>query len=156
MTTSGALTTLSGSFCSHGTSPRPTLAASSHGPSVSRLKRGRSPTAEDVALLRKEALRAASRAELAVAGGHGQWIWRVGEDLEYPVGALARSAVELLTTAEELSRLRECASETCQWLFLDRSKSRTRRWCDMRDCGNRAKARRFYERTTRAKRRARS
>jgi len=114
------------------------------------------PTAEDVALLRKEALRAASRAELAVAGGHGQWIWRVGEDLEYPVGALARSAVELLTTAEELSRLRECASETCQWLFLDRSKSRTRRWCDMRDCGNRAKARRFYERTTRAKRRARS
>src|SRR2546430_3973832 len=119
----------------------------------SPLANDENPTAEDVALLRKEALRAAARAELAVAGGHGQWVWRVGEDLEYPVGALARSAVELLTTAEELSRLRECASETCQWLFLDRSKSRTRRWCDMRDCGNRAKARRVYEPATREQRR---
>src|SRR2546429_2074792 len=113
------------------------------------------PTTEDVALLRKEALRAASRAELAVARGRGEWIWRVGEALEYPVGALARSAVELLTTAEELGRLRECASETCQWLFLDRSKSRTRRWCDMRDCGNRAKARRVFQPATRAQRRGR-
>src|SRR5438445_12184062 len=69
------------------------------------------PTTEDVALLRKEALRAASRAELAVAGGHGQWIWRVGEDLEYPVGALARSAVELLTTAEERSEERRVGKE---------------------------------------------
>src|SRR5437879_10934656 len=73
------------------------------------------PTAEDVALLRKEALRAASRAELAVAGGHGQWIWRAGEDLEYQVGAPARSAVELLTRVEGVSRLRECAAGACQW-----------------------------------------
>src|SRR2546428_2036373 len=82
------------------------------------------PTTEDVALLRKEALRAAARAELAVAGGHGQWVWRVGEDLEYPVGALARSAGEPPTPAGEAGRRRENAPETRQRLFFGRSKSR--------------------------------
>src|SRR2546430_13711333 len=70
------------------------------------------PGAEDVALLRKEALRAASRAELAVAGGHGEWIWRVGEDLEYPVGALARSAGAHLDTAAGLGPVREYAAQS--------------------------------------------
>jgi len=31
----------------------------------------------------------------------------------------------------------------CRWLFLDTSKNHTRRWCDMKVCGNRIKARRF-------------
>jgi len=34
----------------------------------------------------------------------------------------------------------------CGWLFLDSSRNHTRRGCDMRVCGNRAKARRHYER----------
>src|SRR2546425_7574552 len=100
------------------------------------------PTTEDVALLRKEALRAAARAELAVAGGHGQWVWRVGEDLEYPVGALARSAVEVLTTAEGLSRLRGRAAGTRQWLFLDRRQNRKPARGGKRDRGEPAKTRR--------------
>ncbi len=57
-----------------------------------------------------------------------------------------RSAYELLTSAPDLERLRLCAAETCDWLFLDRSKNRSRRWCDMSVCGNRDKARRFYRR----------
>ena len=36
--------------------------------------------------------------------------------------------------------------KTCRWLFLDRSKNHSRRWCDMRICGNRSKTRRFYAR----------
>jgi predicted RNA-binding Zn ribbon-like protein len=36
--------------------------------------------------------------------------------------------------------------ETCRWLFLDTSKNHTRRWCNMRVCGNRMKARRFHAR----------
>ena len=36
--------------------------------------------------------------------------------------------------------------EGCSWLFLDMSKNRSRRWCDMKVCGNRAKARRFSAR----------
>ena len=39
-----------------------------------------------------------------------------------------------------------CASEDCAWLFLDTSKNHTRRWCDMKTCGNRVKVSRHYER----------
>ena len=47
-----------------------------------------------------------------------------------------------------LERIRECPGQgTCGWLFLDLSKNASRRWCDMRVCGNRAKARRHYART---------
>jgi predicted RNA-binding Zn ribbon-like protein len=36
----------------------------------------------------------------------------------------------------------------CQWLFIDRSKNRSRTWCDMAVCGNRAKARLHYRKKT--------
>ncbi|HET8727128.1 MAG TPA: CGNR zinc finger domain-containing protein, partial [Alphaproteobacteria bacterium] len=39
-----------------------------------------------------------------------------------------------------------CGGIDCGWLFLDTSKNAKRRWCDMRYCGNRAKAHRHYER----------
>jgi len=58
---------------------------------------------------------------------------------------LSRSAAELLTSAD-LAFIRECQGEDCGWLFLDTSRNRTRRWCDMRDCGNLAKVRRFRRR----------
>jgi len=56
------------------------------------------------------------------------------------------SAAELLTSGP-LERVRECpGDDTCGWLFLDTSRNGSRRWCDMRTCGNRAKARRYYRR----------
>ena len=39
----------------------------------------------------------------------------------------------------------------CGWVFLDETKNRRRRWCSMKDCGNRAKARRHYARQREAK-----
>jgi predicted RNA-binding Zn ribbon-like protein len=42
-----------------------------------------------------------------------------------------------------MQRLRSCDNPECRWLFLDTSKNQTRRWCDMKLCGNRMKARRF-------------
>jgi predicted RNA-binding Zn ribbon-like protein len=59
------------------------------------------------------------------------------------------SAAELLVSGDELARVRVCGlydSKECGWLFLDETKSHTRRWCSMKDCGNRAKARRHYRR----------
>jgi predicted RNA-binding Zn ribbon-like protein len=74
------------------------------------------------------------------------WVWTEVEDhltsLLWPV---ARSATELLTSPQ-LPRLRECAGEACGWVFLDRTKNASRRWCDMAECGNRAKARRYRAR----------
>ena len=69
----------------------------------------------------------------------------VGRDLNSPLWLLALSANDLLTSPA-ISRLRACASPACRWLFLDTSKNHTRRWCDMRVCGNRNKARQFQAR----------
>jgi len=50
-------------------------------------------------------------------------------------------------TGEALARVRECGGTACNWLFLDESRNRSRRWCSMESCGNRAKARRHYHRS---------
>lgn len=75
-----------------------------------------------------------------------EWTW-VGleEELTGFLLPVAKAATELLTS-ERLSRVRECAGDPCGWLFLDLSKNGSRRWCDMADCGNRAKARRYRAR----------
>ena len=57
--------------------------------------------------------------------------------------ATARSAL-MLAASGEPERLKICPN--CQWLFLDRSRNRSRTWCDMTVCGNRAKASRHYQR----------
>lgn len=61
------------------------------------------------------------------------------------VGVFARSAFELLLSADRRA-LRVCPGERCGWIFLDRTRGRTRRWCRMETCGNRAKAKAHYRR----------
>jgi predicted RNA-binding Zn ribbon-like protein len=63
--------------------------------------------------------------------------------------ALARLAEPLVTelTAGHPERIRICASDTCEWVFYDTSRTGKRRWCDMATCGNRAKAARHRART---------
>lgn len=67
--------------------------------------------------------------------------WRAGE----PADAV-RLAVWRLFEDEDLGRLRQCGDDSCGWLFLDRTKNGSRRWCSSADCGNRARARRHYRR----------
>jgi predicted RNA-binding Zn ribbon-like protein len=43
-------------------------------------------------------------------------------------------------------RLKACPAEDCRWAFYDHSRNRSGTWCEMGECGNRAKARRFRER----------
>ncbi|MGO4621719.1 CGNR zinc finger domain-containing protein [Ensifer sp. 2YAB10] len=57
--------------------------------------------------------------------------------------ATAQSALSLAANPEP-DRLKICPN--CGWLFLDRSRNRSRTWCDMAVCGNRNKARRHYHR----------
>jgi predicted RNA-binding Zn ribbon-like protein len=59
----------------------------------------------------------------------------------------ADAAVDVLRTAD-LARLRRCPPDAggCGWVFLDRSRNGSRRWCRMADCGTTAKARRLTER----------
>lgn len=51
-----------------------------------------------------------------------------------------------LLTSDVPKRIGECAGEDCTWLFIDKSRNRSRQWCSMESCGNRAKAKRFYRR----------
>lgn len=65
--------------------------------------------------------------------------------LERILWPMAWSAFDLLT-GPGLDRLRECADADCRWLFVDRSRNRSRRWCAMSDCGNLTKVRRYRQR----------
>jgi predicted RNA-binding Zn ribbon-like protein len=71
--------------------------------------------------------------------------WNATTDLDRPLWPLLKATVDLLTSAD-LSRLRLCANPECGWVFLDRSRKRNRRWCSMRECGSKAKARAYYQR----------
>ncbi len=112
---------------------------------------GRRPPAGD--LDRLNAYLAEALAGLRLAPRGEGYVWRgagTGEVLTAPLRPVVRSAAELLTS-EELDRVRECDGASCTWLFLDRSRNRSRRWCSMESCGNRAKARRHYHRRAKGK-----
>ncbi|WP_260838801.1 CGNR zinc finger domain-containing protein [Heyndrickxia oleronia] len=66
------------------------------------------------------------------------------ERLDGMLPPIIQSAIDILTSEKELSRVKKCEGYPCGWLFLDTSRNRSRRWCSMADCGNRAKANRFY------------
>jgi len=79
------------------------------------------------------------------------WAWAMdSDDLETMLWPVVWDAVQLMTT-HDLRHLRECASDDCDWLFLDTSKNHSRRWCSMSSCGNRAKARNHYQRVRQVK-----
>ena len=74
------------------------------------------------------------------------WSWSGFEQqAELPLWKLAQSASDLLVS-DDARRVKGCGDPTCRWLFLDLSKNHTRRWCDMKTCGNRMKARRHQAR----------
>jgi predicted RNA-binding Zn ribbon-like protein len=88
----------------------------------------------------------------ALPGGTNATLF-VGTEPALMIGdRLADAIVDLLRNAD-VSRLRLCplADGGCGWLFLDRSRNGSRRWCSMDDCGTHAKSRRLTERR-RAKR----
>ena len=99
-----------------------------------------------LATLNQFARRAAGHAHVVHANRRFTSAW-VDPDrhLDAVLWPVSRAAAELLV-GRELDYVRQCASATCSWLFLDRSKNHRRRWCDMKVCGNRDKARRYYRR----------
>jgi predicted RNA-binding Zn ribbon-like protein len=115
---------------------------------VVSLLRGSPPDPPDLAAFNR-ALASALRRSRIVSGGNGvTWAWE-GDDraLDAMLWPIVESAADLLTS-ERRSRIGQCADDRgCGWLFLDTTKNRSRRWCEMGDCGNRAKARRHYLRT---------
>lgn len=92
-------------------------------------------------------------ADSAIAPVHGQVAWRWVEKssgVSRLVGSIVRSVGEVLIS-EDIQCLKQCGAENCGWLFIDRSRSHNRRWCEMRTCGSRHKARAYYRRKTAGK-----
>ncbi len=107
---------------------------------------GRAPSKTDLAVLNAELSEALARQRVVRTEDGFAWDWGAkNEALERIIWPIARSAAELLTSGE-VERTRVCEAGDCSWLFMDLSKNRSRRWCDMKYCGNRAKSRRHYER----------
>jgi predicted RNA-binding Zn ribbon-like protein len=113
---------------------------------MSAISHGDTPPAADLTALNVELSTAMACSRIVPEAGGFVWDWAGGEHaLDRMLWPVARDAAELLT-AEELFRVGQCSDERCGWLFLDMSRNHTRRWCSMKDCGNRAKARRHYRR----------
>jgi len=101
---------------------------------------GERPSPGDVDTLRRTLLGALGRAEVASV----MPLELAAADLP---DELAIAAWRLLEH-EDAGRLRQCRASDCGWLFLDRTKNRSRVWCSSADCGNRSRARRHHARRT--------
>ena len=104
------------------------------------------PEEGDLVTLSAMVAEAQKHAQL-VPDTHGfRWEWACKpDDLDCMLWQVVRSAADFLTS-DDLDTVRVCASDSCNWLFIDTSKNHSRRWCNMKSCGNREKARRFYTR----------
>ena len=88
-------------------------------------------------------------ARLRRIAGIYAWTWdAAARPTEAILGPIALSAVSLLSEAE-LSRVKQCGGADCGWLFFDTTKNKSRRWCEMEVCGNRAKQKRLRQRKAR-------
>lgn len=111
---------------------------------------GEGPLDRELASLNDALAAAPRRRRLAWRdGGYGWQIETVDVTAANLLAPVLWSASELLLNAAH-RRIRRCANDRCLWLFVDTSKSGTRRWCDMGACGNRAKAARHYAKVRRA------
>jgi predicted RNA-binding Zn ribbon-like protein len=112
---------------------------------------GGEPAAADLARLSDHLARALAHRRIARAGpACCALAWSDPPDaLDAPLWRVAASATDLLTSETDLRRVRVCGlheTHECSWVFMDQTRAGTRRWCSMKDCGNKAKARRHYER----------
>jgi predicted RNA-binding Zn ribbon-like protein len=106
------------------------------------------PAPGDLAVLNRTLSAALGHREIAAQGGSYALSWKETGDLDRPIWPIATSAADLLAETDR-APIRMCglsADDECTWIFLDETKNRSRRWCSMKDCGNRAKARRHYHR----------
>jgi len=107
------------------------------------------PAVADVDGLNAMLSHAMARARVILLnGGLFGWSWSREEPvLDKMLWPIARSAADLLTS-DQIERVGQCADDRgCGWLFIDTSRNRSRQWCSMESCGNRAKAKRHYQRT---------
>jgi predicted RNA-binding Zn ribbon-like protein len=110
----------------------------------SAIAAGEAPPARLVGRILRAYGRAVGRGSLEGRPGNTTLRWPVGSTLAGVLDPVAYAAGGLLLATDH-PPIKECPG--CGWLFLDRSRNGSRRWCDMRTCGTRDKMRRYYYRS---------
>ncbi|HYE87056.1 MAG TPA: ABATE domain-containing protein [Vicinamibacterales bacterium] len=106
------------------------------------IEAGRQPDAEVLKTISGCLAQAYANGRLVPHEGALQWVASAEDDLDRVVWEIGRAAGRLVISPR-LGRVRACAADDCGWWFVDDTKNRSRRWCDMKLCGNREKLRRF-------------
>ncbi len=106
------------------------------------IARGDSIPRRDLLILHEHAN--APKPTVVIGQGSLRWQPTPQQAPEQLLAILASEALSLFCSPRS-SHISICEGGLCGWLFLDESRGRRRRWCDMKDCGNRAKARRYYQ-----------
>ncbi len=99
--------------------------------------------------VRRRRRRAAATLDTRATALATRWRWPHADELTVVLHPVASAAAELLV-GDDLRLVKRCAR--CPWLFLDRSKNHSRRWCDMNDCGTTVKMERYITRRAAARR----
>jgi len=103
------------------------------------------PRKEDLAIFNNNLSRSMQDSQITLTKEGYTWdISGNRSRLDWVLNPIISSAAEILVSNER-KRVKACADSACGWLFIDVSRNQSRRWCDMKDCGNRAKATRFYK-----------
>lgn len=106
--------------------------------------KNRKPLKEDIEVLNNECSTAREQQRLVYTSGKFFWNYELPDAYDNMIWQVALSGSELLLS-DNLKRVKQCPGTNCGWLFLDASKNSSRQWCDMKDCGNVAKVRRYRE-----------
>jgi predicted RNA-binding Zn ribbon-like protein len=102
------------------------------------------PSQSDLEIFNSALSRTMKHLHLSLQSGSFSLAWKEkGVQLDKVLWPVVKDAAELLTS-DLLPRVSRCGDEKCGWIYLDTSRNRSRRWCDMKDCGNRAKVKRHY------------
>lgn len=109
---------------------------------VNAIEAGKPPSPDVLDTIGDCLANAYANARLVPHEGALQWVASAEDDLERIIWEIARAAGRLVVSPR-LARVRACAASDCGWWFMDDTKNRSRRWCDMKLCGNREKLRRF-------------
>ena len=113
----------------------------------SALAQGKMPCGDDLHALNAALRGTMGRLQVQRLKDQYHWGWtRDPEALDVMLWPIVHAGAELLTRPER-HQVRQCANyPLCQWLFLDKSKNQSRRWCSMDLCGSRDKVKRYYHR----------
>lgn len=110
------------------------------------IARSRPPDDRDLDRLRDDFADVLRPAALRKADDRFDWSFTRKSAVSAVLGPIVLSAVDLLRGGQ-FERLKQCPGPNgdCGWLFFDRSKNNSRRWCEMSVCGNRVKVRRHRD-----------